>query len=409
MDFALDAHTEERRASMLEFMETHVYPAEQVFHDQLAELEDQWAWDSAPVMREIRAEARRRGLWNLFQPGEGGGGLSNVQYATLAEISGRSIHLAPAAMNCAAPDTGNMEVLHMFGTPEQKERWLEPLLDGRIRSAFAMTEPDVASSDATNVELSIVRDGDDYVINGRKWWITGAMNPNCAIFIVMGKTDPSADRHRQQSMILVERDTPGLEVVRAMHVLGYDDHEHGGHAELRFTDVRVPAANLIAEEGDGFAIAQARLGPGRIHHCMRSVGVAERAVSMMCERAETRVAFGKPLSEQGVIRDWIAESRVRLEQLRLLCLKAAWLMDTHGNKAAHTEIQAIKIATPVTVEWILDKAIQTHGAGGLSQDFPLANMIAGIRTLRFADGPDEVHKNALARAELRRQAEARRS
>jgi acyl-CoA dehydrogenase len=295
----------------------------------------------------------------------------------------------------------------MFGTDQQTKQWLEPLLNGDIRSAFAMTEPDVASSDATNIELSIVRDGDEYVISGRKWWITGAMNPNCKIFIVMGKTDFTADRHRQQSMILVERDTPGFEVIRPMHVLGYDDHEHGGHAELSFTDVRVPAANLIGGEGDGFAIAQARLGPGRIHHCMRSIGVAERAIEMMCARAESRVAFGKPLSEQGVIRDWIAESRVRIEQLRLLCLKAAWLMDTQGNKAAHTEIQAIKIATPATVEWILDKAIQTHGAGGLSQDFPLANMIAGIRTLRFADGPDEVHKNALARAELRRQADLR--
>jgi acyl-CoA dehydrogenase len=413
MEFAFDARTEELRASMLEFMDTHVFPAEQLFHEQLAQLDNPWAWDSAPVMAEIRTEARRRGLWNLFLPGdhEGveGGGLTNVQYATLAEISGHSGHLAPAAMNCAAPDTGNMEVLHMFGTDEQKKQWLEPLLAGDIRSAFAMTEPDVASSDATNIGLSIVPDGDEYVINGRKWWITGAMNPNCKIFIVMGKTDPTADRHHQQSMILVERDTPGFEVLRAMHVLGYDDHEHGGHAELSFTDVRVPAANLIGGEGDGFAIAQARLGPGRIHHCMRSIGVAERAIATMCERAESRVAFGKPLSEQGVIRDWIAESRVKLEQLRLLCLKAAWLMDSEGNKAAHTEIQAIKIATPATVEWILDKAIQTHGAGGLSQDFPLANMIAGIRTLRFADGPDEVHKNALARAEIRRQAAARKA
>jgi acyl-CoA dehydrogenase len=300
-----------------------------------------------------------------------------------------------------------MEVLHMFGTPEQKERWLRPLMAGDIRSAFAMTEPDVASSDATNVSMSIVRDGDEYVLNGRKWWITGAMNPNCRIFIVMGKTDPAADRHRQQSMILVPRDTPGLEAVRGMHVMGYDDHEHGGHAELRFTDVRVPVANLIGEEGGGFGIAQARLGPGRIHHCMRSIGIAERAIELMCERAEGRVAFGRPLSEQGVIRDWIAESRVRLEQLRLLVLKTAWLMDTVGNKGAHAEIQAIKIATPSTVQWILDKAIQVHGAGGLSQDLPLASMYAGIRTLRFADGPDEVHKNALAKSEIRRQAARR--
>ena len=267
----------------------------------------------------------------------------------------------------------------------------------------------MASSDATNIATRIERDGDEYVLNGRTWWITGAMNPNAKIFIVMGKTDPGAERHRQQSMILVERDTPGLEIHRGMQVLGYDDHEHGGHAELSFVDVRVPASNLLGEEGDGFGIAQARLGPGRIHHCMRSIGIAERAIELMCARAEERVAFGKPLAEQGVVRDWIAESRVRLEQLRLLVLKAAWLMDTVGNKAAHTEIQAIKIATPATVEWILDKAIQTHGAGGLSQDFPLASMIAGIRTLRFADGPDEVHKNALARAELRRQAGKRGS
>jgi acyl-CoA dehydrogenase len=306
-------------------------------------------------------------------------------------------------MNCAAPDTGNMEVLHMFGTPEQKKQWLEPLLNGEIRSAFAMTEPDVASSDATNIELSIVRDGDEYVINGRKWWITGAMNPNCKIFIVMGKTDPTADRHRQQSMILVERETPGFDVIRPMHVLGYDDHEHGGHAELRFTDVRVPAANLISGEGEGFAIAQARLGPGRIHHCMRSIGVAERAIELMCRRSVEREAFGKPLARQGVVREWIAEARVRVEQLRLLVLKTAWLMDTVGNKGAHTEIQAIKIATPSTVEWILDKAIQVHGGGGLSQDFPLAQSFAAIRTLRFADGPDEVHKMSLARAEIKRQ------
>jgi acyl-CoA dehydrogenase len=403
MDFAFDTRTEELRTTMLGFMDDFIYPSESVFESQLTGADDRWAWDSVPVLSELRAEARRRGLWNLFLPGEAGGGLTNLQYATIAEISGRSIHIAPAAMNCAAPDTGNMEVLEMFGTPEQKERWLEPLLDGRIRSAFAMTEPDVASSDATNIATSIVRDGDDYVINGRKWWITGAMNPNATIFVVMGKTDVEAERHRQQSMILVPRDTPGLEIVRPMEVFGYDDHEHGGHAELRFTDVRVPASNLIGNEGDGFAIAQARLGPGRIHHCMRSVGMAERAIEIMCDRAQARVAFGKPLADQGVIRDWIAEARVRVEQLRLLVLKAAWLMDTVGNRGAHTEIQAIKIATPATVQWILDKAIQTHGAGGLSQDFPLAAAYAGIRTLRFADGPDEVHKDALARTELKKQ------
>lgn len=403
MDFALDARTVELQENLLDFMDEHVYPAEAVFAEQLAQLENRWAWEQAPVVGQLRDEARRRGLWNLFLPGAEGAGLSNLQYTALAEISGRSGNLAPAAMNCAAPDTGNMEVLHMFGTAQQKAQWLQPLLDGQIRSAFAMTEPDVASSDATNIETSIVRDGGDYVINGRKWWITGAMNPNAKVFIVMGKTDPGAERHRQQSMVLVPRDAPGLEVIRGMHVLGYDDHEHGGHAELSFTNVRVPAANLISGEGEGFAIAQARLGPGRIHHCMRAIGVAERAISMMCQRAEERMAFGKPLAEQGVIRDWIAESRVRIEQLRLLVQKTAWLMDTVGNRGAHTEIQAIKIATPSTVQWILDKAIQVHGAAGLSQDLELAAMYAVNRTLRFADGPDEVHKNALAKAELRRQ------
>ena len=410
MDFAFDARTQELRESLLDFMDTHVHPNEKVFADQLAGLDDRWAWSTAPVLQELRAEARSRGLWNLFLPvghyGDLGAGLTNLQYAPLAEITGRAGHLAPAALNCAAPDTGNMAVLAMFGTPEQQERWLHPLLDGTIRSAFSMTERDVASSDATNIETSIVRDGDEYVINGRKWWITGAMNPQCEVFIVMGKTDPSASRHRQQSQILVPRDTPGLTVVRPMHVMGYDDHEHGGHAELRFEDVRVPVSNLIGEEGGGFGVAQARLGPGRIHHCMRAIGVAEKAIELMCTRADSRVAFGRAISEQGVVRDWIAESRVRLEQLRLLVLKTAWLMDDVGARGAHTEIQAIKIATPKTVQWILDKAIQVHGAGGLSQDFPLANAYASIRTLRFADGPDEVHKNALAKAEIRKQTHA---
>ncbi|PKH37261.1 acyl-CoA dehydrogenase [Nocardioides alpinus] len=407
MDFGLDSRTEELQNELLDFMRTHVYPAEAVFDEQLEELENRWAWDSAPIMGELRAEARRRGLWNLFLPGDQGAGLTNVQYAVLAEISGRSPHLAPAAMNCAAPDAGNMELLSMCANQEQKERWLMPLLAGEIRSSFAMTEPSVASSDATNIATSIVRDGDHYVINGRKWWITGAMNPNAKIFIVMGKTDPDAERHRQQSMILVERDTPGFGIHRGLTVLGYDDHEHGGHGELSFDDVRVPAGNLVGSEGDGFTIAQKRLGPGRIHHCMRSIGVAERAIELMCARADDRVAFGRPLSDQGIIRDWIAESRLRVEQLRLLVLKTAWLMDTAGVKSSHAEIQAIKVATPATVEWILDKAIQVHGAGGLSQDFPLASMFASIRTLRFADGPDEVHKNGLARSELRRQAAAR--
>ncbi|GGM99810.1 acyl-CoA dehydrogenase [Terrabacter tumescens] len=404
MDFGFDTRTEELRRSLLTFMDERIVPSLPVFDEQVSALPDRWAWSTAPVLQELRQEARDLGLWNVFLPGEHGAGLTNLQYAPLAEITGRSIRLAPAVLNCAAPDTGNMEVLAQFGNAEQQERWLKPLLRGEIRSAFAMTEPDVASSDATNIELSIRRDGDDYVINGRKWWITGAMNPECEIFIVMGKTDPSAERHRQQSMVLVPRDAPGVEVVRGMEVFGYDDHDHGGHAELRFTDVRVPVSNLIGEEGTGFAIAQARLGPGRIHHCMRSIGLAEVAIEAMCRRASERVAFGRPIAEQGVVRDWIAESRVRIEQLRLLVLKTAWLMDTVGNKGAHTEIQAIKIATPKTVEWILDKAIQTHGAAGLSQDTELAAAFAGIRTLRFADGPDEVHKNALAKAELRRYA-----
>ncbi|MDN5851495.1 MAG: acyl-CoA dehydrogenase family protein [Actinomycetia bacterium] len=403
MDFDYDARTEELRGQLLEFMDTRVHPAEAVFAEQLAALPDRWAWSTVQILDELRAEARKRDLWNFFLPGEHGGGLTNLQYAPLAEITGRSMHLAPAVLNCSAPDTGNMEVLAMFGTPEQKQRWLQPLLDAEIRSAFAMTEPAVASADATNIATRIERAGDEYVVNGRKWWITGAMNPQAEIFIVMGKTDPNADRHRQQSMILVPRDTPGVQVVRGMTVFGYDDHEHGGHAELVFTDVRVPATNLIGSEGHGFAIAQARLGPGRIHHCMRSIGIAERAIELMCARAAERVAFGRTLAEQGVIREWIAQARVRLEQLRLLVLRTAWLMDVKGNKAAHADIQAIKIATPRTVEWILDKAIQTHGAGGLSQDFPLANMQAGIRTLRFADGPDEVHENALGRDEIRRQ------
>jgi acyl-CoA dehydrogenase len=410
MDFALDARTEELRQRLLEFMDSHVYPAEPVLARQLAEAEDPWA--TPPIVADLKAEARRRGLWNFFLPGEHsagasdagrhGPGLTNLQYAPLAEITGRSPRLAPPALNCAAPDTGNMEVLAMFGTERQQKEWLQPLLHGEIRSAFAMTEPDVASSDATNIGTRIERDGDQYVINGRKWYISGAMNPRCKIMIVMGKTDPSAAPHQQQSMVLVPRDTPGVNIRRGMHVFGYTDGDHGGHAEIEFTDVRVPAENLIGEEGSGFAIAQARLGPGRIHHCMRLIGMAERALEMMCRRTLARTAFGRPIAEQGVVQDWIAESRVRIEQLRLLVLKTAWLMDTVGNQGAHTEIQAIKIATPGTVEWIIDKAIQAHGGGGVSQDFPLAELWAAARTLRLADGPDEVHKRSLARRELRK-------
>ncbi|MEU0512509.1 MULTISPECIES: acyl-CoA dehydrogenase family protein [Amycolatopsis] len=400
MDFTFDAKTEELRMRLLEFMDSHIYPAEPVYEEQLAERENEWSFP--PVVEDLKAEARKRGLWNFFLPGEHGAGLTNLQYAPLAEITGRSPHLAPVALNCSAPDTGNMEVLAMFGTEQQRKQWLQPLLDGEIRSAFAMTEPDVASSDARNIGTSIRRDGDSYVITGRKFYITGAMNPNCKIFIVMGKTDPDAEPHRQQSQILVPRDTPGVHVKRGMNVFGYTDGSHGGHAEVVFDEARVPADNLIGEEGDGFAIAQARLGPGRIHHCMRSIGIAERAIEMMCRRTLGRSTFGKPIAEQGVVQDWIAESRVKVEQLRLLVLKTAWLMDTVGNRGAHTEIQAIKIATPKTVEWILDKAIQAHGAGGLSQDYPLAEMWAGIRTLRFADGPDEVHKRSLAHRELKK-------
>ncbi|GAB3708896.1 acyl-CoA dehydrogenase family protein [Nocardiopsis oceani] len=401
MDFAYDAETEELRERLLTFMDEHVYPAEPVFAAQLEEREDPWA--IPPVVDELKAKARERGLWNLFLAGHPEhGGLPNLQYAPLAEITGRSPRLGPMALNCAAPDTGNMEVLTMFGTPEQKKQWLEPLLDGRIRSAFAMTEPDVASSDATNVTTRIVRDGDEYVINGSKWYISGALNPACEILIVMGKTDPEAERHKQQSMVLVPRDTPGLRIGRGMSVFGYDDSDHGGHAEVFFDDVRVPVENLVGGEGEGFAIAQARLGPGRIHHCMRSIGIAERALELTCKRVLDRVAFGRPLAEQGVVREWIAEARVAIEQLRLLVLKTAYLMDTVGNKGAHTEIQSIKIATPRTVEWILDKCVQAHGAAGVSQDQPLAGWQAGIRSLRLADGPDEVHLRSLARAELRR-------
>jgi acyl-CoA dehydrogenase len=398
MDFAFDARTEELRQRLLAFMDEHVYPAEAVFSEQAASGEP---WDQPPVIEDLKAEARRLGLWNLFLPNsEFGAGLTNLQYAPLAEILGRSPAIAPSALNCSAPDTGNMELLTEFGTSEQQDRWLKPLLDGAIRSAFCMTEPDVASSDATNIATRIERDGDDYVITGRKWWSSGAMSPRCAILIVMGKTDPSADRHRQQSMILVPRDTPGVTVHRGMTVFGYTDGTHGGHAEIEFDHVRVPASNLIGGEGDGFAIAQARLGPGRIHHCMRLIGMAERALELLCRRVSGRVAFGRPLADQGVIGEWIADARVRIEATRLLVLKTAWLMDTVGNKQAHAEIQAIKIATPAMAEWVLDKAIQAHGAGGVSQDFPLAHLWAAARTLRFADGPDEVHKRSLARREL---------
>jgi acyl-CoA dehydrogenase len=397
VDFALSSRAEDFVKRLNEFMDSHVYPAERVYHEQRLALAAQDKVHHVPqVIEDLKAEARSRGLWNLFLPDVSG--LSNVEYAHLAEITGRSSRIAPEAINCAAPDTGNMEVLHLFGTSTQKETWLTPLLEGEIRSAFAMTEPAVASSDATNISTEIRRDGDDYVINGRKWWISGAADPRCAVMIVMGKTNPEANTYQQQSMVLVPMDTAGVTVVRPLPVFGYQDQH--GHCEITFQDVRVPASNLVGEEGGGFAIAQARLGPGRIHHCMRLLGIGERALEMMCRRSLERTAFGGPLAGQGVIADWIAESRVRLEQLRLLVLKAAWLMDTVGNKGAHTEIQAIKIAVPVGVEWILDKAIQVHGAGGVSQDFPLAGWWAAARSLRLADGPDEVHRRSLARREL---------
>jgi acyl-CoA dehydrogenase len=403
MDFDYSPRQKEWMKRVSDFMEHHVYPAEEKYTAQLDEATKKGnRWIVVPVVEDLKKIAKGQGLWNMFLPhSEHGAGLTNLEYAPLAEMMGR-VGFASEVFNCSAPDTGNMEVLAEFGTKEQQDTWLQPLLDGEIRSAFCMTEPDVASSDATNISTSVVRDGDVYVINGRKWWSSGAMDPRCKILIVMGKSNPDADRHRQQSQILVPSDTPGINIKRGMHVFGYTDGTHGGHAEIEFTDVRVPASNVISGEGEGFAIAQARLGPGRIHHCMRQIGASERAVELMCRRVIDRVAFGKPLAEQGVIQDWIAEARVRIEAARLLVLKTAWLMDTVGNKGAHTEIQSIKILVPQMTEWIMDKAIQSHGAGGVSQDFPLALMWAHARTLRFADGPDEVHKRSLAFRELKK-------
>ncbi len=398
MDLGMTTRGRELHQRLAAFIDEFVLPAEPTYEQQMAELGDH---GHPPVLEELKAEARSQGLWNLFLPHRTEwtpDPLSNLDYAHLAELTGRSGSIAPEAINCSAPDTGNMEVLALFGTPEQQDQWLVPLLEGRIRSAFAMTEPDVASSDATNISLRIERDGDDYVLNGRKWWISGAASDRCRILIVMGKTDPDAPRHLQQSMVLVPMDTPGLERVRDLPVFGYQDRE--GHCELRFTDVRVPASNLIGQEGSGFAIAQARLGPGRIHHCMRCIGVAERALELMCARVLDRVAFGRPLAEQGVIREWIADSRIEIEQARLLTLKAAHLMDTVGAKGAAIEISAIKVVAPNTALRVVDRAIQAHGGGGVSDDFPLARMYAGLRTLRFADGPDEVHRRQVARTEL---------
>jgi acyl-CoA dehydrogenase len=404
MEFEPSDRSKELQERLLSFMDEHVLPAESVYHQQLVDSGEPHF--HPPVMEELKERARERGLWNMFLPHEdpelGVPGLSNLDYAPLAEIMGRS-HIASEACNCAAPDTGNMEVLTLFGSPEQKERWLRPLLEGDIRSAFIMTEPEVASSDATNIQLRIERDGDEYVLNGRKWWSSGAMRDRCKVMIVMGKTDPDGPLFRQQSMILVEPDTPGVNILRNLRVFGYVDQE--SHAEIVFEDVRVPASNLIASEGDGFLIAQARLGPGRIHHCMRTLGAAERALELMCQRAVSRVTFGQPLAERANVQDWIAESRIEIEMTRLLCLKAAWLMDTVGNKHARTEIAAIKVAAPNVALKVIDRAIQVHGGAGVSDDFPLATMYAHLRTLRLADGPDEVHKRTIARHELRKVAQ----
>nr|WP_277992591.1 acyl-CoA dehydrogenase family protein [Alicyclobacillus mali (ex Roth et al. 2021)] len=380
-----------------EFMGEVIYPGERVYYEQLASLPSRWM--IPPIMEEMKAKAKAAGLWNLFLPdSEYGAGLTNLEYAPLAEVMGRS-PIAPEVFNCNAPDTGNMEVLVRYGTPEQKETWLKPLLAGEIRSCFSMTEPEVASSDATNISASIVRDGDEYVIHAHKWWSSGAGDPRCKFAIVMGKTNPDAPKHEQQSMIIVPLDTPGVTIVRTLNVFGYDDAPHG-HAEIVFDNVRVPKENLIWGEGKGFAIAQGRLGPGRIHHCMRQIGMAERALELMVQRVKERVAFGRPLAEQGVIREWIAESRIEIEQARLLVLKAAYMMDTVGNKAAQKEIAMIKVVAPNVAQRVIDRAIQAFGAAGVSQDTPLAYMWTQARVIRIADGPDEVHKRHVARLEL---------
>ncbi|ULP46042.1 acyl-CoA dehydrogenase family protein [Mycolicibacter virginiensis] len=397
--FEISDRAKKYQTDLLEFMDECVYPAEAVYETQMAESGNPHF--QPPVLEELKAEARKRGLWNLFHPHpEWGPGLTNLEYAPLAEIMGRVPHLAPEATNCNAPDTGNMEVFTLFGSDEHKEKYLKPLLEGTIRSAFAMTEPQVASSDATNVQLSMVRDGDGYVLNGRKWFASNALHQNCKVMIVMGKTDPNTATHRQQSMMVVPIDAPGVTVMRGLPVFGYQDRE--GHAEIDFKDVRVPAKDVLKGEGEGFAIAQARLGPGRIHHCMRAIGMAERALELLCKRAQSRIAFGRPVSDNANIRDWIAEARIDIEMIRLLTLKTAYLMDTVGNKAAQVEIAAIKVAAPNIALKIVDRAIQVHGAGGVTEDFPLAGFWAHLRTLRLADGPDEVHKRAIARQELRK-------
>lgn len=396
MDFSLSAEAERLSSSMWEFMRDEVIPAEKVWADHLAE---HGAHSHPPVMEDLKTSARERGLWNLFHHKYSG--LSNVEYAAIAEISGWSPVLAPEAINCQAPDTGNMETLELFATPEQRSQWLEPLLDGTIRSAFAMTEPDVASSDATNIETSIVSDGDDWVINGHKWWITGVADERCQVFIVMGKSSPDAAPHRQQSMLLVPRETPGLEIVRHLPIFGYQDQH--GHSALVFNDVRVPKANLLAEEGDGFMIAQARLGPGRIHHAMRAIGMAERALALMVERAKGRVAFGKTLADQGVVQELIATSRIEIDQVRLYVYRTAWLIDKFGAKGAKSEISGIKVAAPAVATAVIDRAIEVFGGAGVSDDTPLAYFYAWARVLRIVDGPDAVHRRTVAREELKRE------
>ena len=403
MNFDYSEKVQELREELMQFMDEHVYPNEKTFHEQLNAAESRWT--VPPIMEELKEKAKAQDLWNLFLPDSDlGAGLTNLEYAPLCEIMGRS-PIAPEVFNCSAPDTGNMEVLIRYGTPEQQEKWLKPLLAGEIRSCFCMTEPDVASSDATNIQGRIERDGDEYIINGQKWWSSGAPDPRCKISIFMGKTDLEAKRHEQQSMILIPLDTPGVKIKRTISVFGYDDAPHG-HAEISFNDVRVPAENILWEEGKGFAIAQGRLGPGRIHHCMRLVGVAERAIELMCERVKEREAFGKPLAEQGVIMEWITDSGIEIEQSRLLTLKAAHMMDTVGNKEAKAEIAMIKVVAPNVTLRVLDRAIQAFGGAGVSDDFPLANFWAASRTLRLADGPDEVHRAAVAKLELKKERES---
>lgn len=396
MDFELSDRASEAAARMWAFMREKVFPAERVYAAFFAE---HGPHEHPPVLEELKASAKRRGLWNLFLPAWSG--LTNLEYATIAEISGWSPVIAPEAINCQAPDTGNMEILHRFGTAEQKMEWLKPLREGDIRSAFAMSEPDVASSDATNITLAIVRDGDNYVINGRKWWISGTADERCRVMIVMGKTDPEAATHLQQSMILVPVDAQGVTIERHMPIFGFRDQH--GHSEIAFRNVRVAARNLLGREGDGFAIAQARLGPGRIHHAMRAIGMAERALALMVDRAKSRVAFGKHLSDQGVVQDFIAQSRIEIEQTRLLVLKTAWMIDRVGAKGARTEIAAIKVMAPQVATAVIDRAIEVHGAAGLGDDTPLAYFYAWARALRVVDGPDAVHRRSIAREELRRQ------